>query len=236
MMPQLYQTCLQKYLTHSQYVAIDRTQWRKNNLFMAGIISHKRALPIYWNLLEKKGCSNLAEQQALLRPVLKLLKGYKVVIIGDREFRGVALANWLSQQKVGFVFRQKKDTYVQLPNCDYQQLKSLEIKPGMKWYLPNVKLTKDKELSTGAIAYTITSLQGAKIKQTQKQKYVNRLQEKQRNAHRHSNFWVGLYGYAWLISWHFCSHLAQRWMELHLHKYPNYHRGLRAMTLIESTF
>ncbi|MBF2020945.1 MAG: hypothetical protein IGR93_12775 [Hydrococcus sp. C42_A2020_068] len=31
----------------------------------------------------------LAEQQALIRPVIKLLKCYKFVVLGDREFHSV---------------------------------------------------------------------------------------------------------------------------------------------------
>ncbi len=44
-----------------------------------------------------------------------------------------------------------------------------------------------------AIAYTITSLQGLKIKELGQQKYINRLQEVGRVCKRHSNFWIGQY-------------------------------------------
>jgi hypothetical protein len=33
-----------------------------------------------------------AEQQQVLRPVIRLLKKYKLVIIGDREFHSIELA------------------------------------------------------------------------------------------------------------------------------------------------
>jgi hypothetical protein len=33
---------------------------------------------VYWQFLEKRGASNLAEQQALLRPIFKLLKQYEM--------------------------------------------------------------------------------------------------------------------------------------------------------------
>lgn len=67
------------------YLAIDRTQWSDKNLFMIAVIIGKRAMPIYWQFLEKKGASNLVEQQALLRPVFKLLKNYKLVSIGKEN-------------------------------------------------------------------------------------------------------------------------------------------------------
>jgi hypothetical protein len=56
----------------------------------------------------QKGSSNLREQKALLCPVLRLLKGYYVIILGDREFRSVRLAHWLDAQGVYFALRQKK--------------------------------------------------------------------------------------------------------------------------------
>ncbi|NJK58897.1 MAG: hypothetical protein HC939_24455, partial [Pleurocapsa sp. SU_5_0] len=59
-------------------ITIDRTQWKANNISMASIIWKKRALPIYWLLLSKKGSSNFYEQVATIRPVLKLLKEYNL--------------------------------------------------------------------------------------------------------------------------------------------------------------
>ena len=134
------------------FVAIDRTQWREQNLFTVSWVLEKRALPVYWRLLSKRGSSNLAEQKALLRPVLKLLKGYEVVILGDREFRSVKLANWLDEQGVYFALRQKKSTYIQQAGEDYQRLDSLGLAPGMKLYLTGVKVTKQKGFGNFDIA------------------------------------------------------------------------------------
>ena len=64
-------------------IAMDRTQWKENNVLMVSVIYQKRAWPIYWCLLEKDGSSNLEEQQKVLRPVIRLLKKYKLVIIGE---------------------------------------------------------------------------------------------------------------------------------------------------------
>lgn len=91
-------------------IALDRTQWKENNVLMVSVIYQKRAWPIYWYLLEKDGCSNFQEQQKVLRPVIRLLKNYKIVIIGDREFHSIELAEWLHRKNLSFVFRQKKDT------------------------------------------------------------------------------------------------------------------------------
>ncbi len=32
-----------------------RTQWQDKNIFMISVVWHRHALPIYWNVLEKKG-------------------------------------------------------------------------------------------------------------------------------------------------------------------------------------
>lgn len=91
-------------------IVLDRTQWKANNVLMVSVVYRKRALPIVWLLLEKDGSSNLAEQQKVLRPVIQLLKKYKLVIIGDREFHSVELARWLQGKSISFVFRQKHNT------------------------------------------------------------------------------------------------------------------------------
>lgn len=90
-------------------VALDRTQWKEYNVLMVSAIYQKRAFPIFGTLLDKQGASNLAEQQQVLRPVIRLLKKYKLVIIGDREFHSIELAQWLHRQHLSFVLRQKRN-------------------------------------------------------------------------------------------------------------------------------
>ena len=45
------------------YIAIDRTNWGQINLLVVSLIIDKRAIPIYANLLNKLGSSNLEEQK-----------------------------------------------------------------------------------------------------------------------------------------------------------------------------
>lgn len=131
-----------KKKAYSLLVAIDRTQWRDKNLFVVSLIWDKRALPVSWILLSKKGSSNLGEQQKLLRPVLRLLKGYRFILLGDREFRSIQLADWLNKKGVAFALRQKAGTYIRQQGQDYQTLSSLGLAPGMKIFLTGVNLTK----------------------------------------------------------------------------------------------
>jgi hypothetical protein len=125
-------------------LAIDRTQWRDQNLFVISLIEERRAIPVYWLLLSKQGCSNLREQQALIRPVLKLFKGYLILVLGDREFHSVKLANWLQSKGINFVLRQKQATYIRQENQPYQRLNALGLVPGVKIFLPEIQATKQK--------------------------------------------------------------------------------------------
>ena len=123
-----------------------------HNLFVVSVIWHKRALPIYWRFLTHTGSSNLATQQALLRPVLRLLKGYEIVIVGDREFRSVELAYWLKQKKVYFALRQKQGNYIKRKEQEYQKLSELGLAPGMKLFFTGIKFTKKKGFGQFSLA------------------------------------------------------------------------------------
>lgn len=130
------------------YLVIDRSQWRARNLLMVSMVFERRAIPIYFILLPKKGNSNLQQQKQVLEPALKLLKDYKIVVLGDREFCGVELARWLSQQeKVYLSLRLKKNEYVELEAQIWFQLSDLGLEPGMSCYYQGIRVTKTKGFS-----------------------------------------------------------------------------------------
>lgn len=126
------------------YLAMDRTQWKDHNILMIAIVIDRRAMPIYWEFLDKKGCSNLAEQQQVLRPVFALFAEYQICLLGDREFRGVHLAAWLTQRKIKYVFRIKGDTWVETKNGQLSLVNKLECKSGTRYFHESIKLTKVK--------------------------------------------------------------------------------------------
>jgi hypothetical protein len=135
-----------RHLGHLLLV-IDRTDWKGRNLFVASVICGKRALPVYWILLDKKGSSNLGEQKKFLKPVLKLLKSYPVVVIGDREFQSVQLGKWLDEKGIAFILRQKKGTSLLLSGEDkYQPLKALDIQPGTEQFFSGIYYTDSHKL------------------------------------------------------------------------------------------
>lgn len=287
-------------------LAIDRTQWRDENVFMISLIDDKRAIPIYWEILTKRGCSNLGEQKALIRPLLRLFKDYRLLLLGDREFHSIKLANWLHSKRIDFVLRQKQGTYIRSENKPYQRLEMLGLVPGVSFFLKDIQATKQqgfarlnlagyyprkyrgklqpqgwylltnlthlkaavkafkqrsgieamfKDCKTGgynlesthttsnrllslilliAIAYSCAFLVGRKIRGIGLQKYIGRLQELKRIYRRHSTFWLGLYGYLWVGTMELWQDLALALIRLKPGKLPNFQRGLRAMSLIQS--
>ena len=114
---------------------------------MISLIEDKRAVPVYWIILAKKGCSNLQEQKALICPVLQMFKGYRLLLLGDREFHSIKLANWLHSKQINFVLRQKKSTYIRQTNHPYQRLESLGLVPGVSFLLSDIQVTKQTGFS-----------------------------------------------------------------------------------------
>ena len=73
------------------YVAIDRTNWSRINLFMVSVIWDKRAFPIYFKLLPKLGSSNIDEQQKILSQVMPIFQNYKIYRICRQKFFGLMM-------------------------------------------------------------------------------------------------------------------------------------------------
>lgn len=286
-------------------IAIDRTHWKENNVLMVSAIYQKRAFPIFWTLLEKKGACNLAEQKQVLRPVVRLLNKYKLVVVGDREFHSIELAQWLDRQQVSFVLRQKGNTTFREKRQKFQALSSIQIQPGIRIFYHHISLTQKKgfnrfnlaalwkrkykgkqekepwylltnlpeltsaihiykqrygieamfkDCKTGgynlegakttpdrliklilliALAMTSAWLHGQRTQLQGQQEYVCRPTETGRTRRRHSNFWIGLYGESWLVSFHQCQLWVEEMLSLIANKKSFYQRGLRAISLID---
>lgn len=87
-----------------------------------------------------------------------------------------------------------------------------------------------------SVAYTISTFSGQKIKNKGMQQDLGRVKEAKRIFARHSNFYIGLYGYNWL-NFHFqLSELITQLMILSPNKSSFYQRGQKAMILIMSAF
>lgn len=86
------------------------------------------------------------------------------------------------------------------------------------------------------LAYTSSIMSGEKIKNKGVVKYVGRVKEKRRTQRRHSSFYIGMHGYAWVESLTLFNEQTAQLMSLSPHKRPYYQRGRRAEMLIRFTF
>jgi hypothetical protein len=98
-------------------------------------------------LLDKQGASNLAEQQQVLRPVIRLVKKYKLVIIGEREFHSIELAQGLHSQHLSFVLRQKSNTTFREKKQPFPILNSIPVQPGIHLFYLQINSTQNKGFS-----------------------------------------------------------------------------------------
>ncbi len=77
-----------------------------------------------------------------MRPVIRILKKYKLVVVGDREFQSIELANSLQEQNVSFVLCQKQNTTFRQKRREFQPLSSIPIHPGIRQFTTNINLTQ----------------------------------------------------------------------------------------------
>ncbi|CAN5766478.1 hypothetical protein BH23CYA1_BH23CYA1_03300 [soil metagenome] len=126
------------------YIAIDRTTWGHINLLMVSLVWRKRGIPICWQRLETLGNSHLKAQKKVLRKALHALLGYKVVVLGDREFCSVDLARWLGEQAAYFCLRQKKSTHIQPDGETWIALSQLGLSPGTHCFFNQITVAESK--------------------------------------------------------------------------------------------
>lgn len=144
---------LEIYFPLNQVVdlVIDRTNWGCTNLLMISVVWDKRSIPIYFELLDKLGSSNFEEQEAIFKKALPIFKNYKTVVLGDREFCSLKLANWLTEQKVYFCLRIKKNAFIEIEPEIWLQLKDSGLSPGVSFFYQGIKYTR----TTGFISFNL---------------------------------------------------------------------------------
>ena len=117
---------------------------------MISLAWKERAIPLYWKILTHKGASNLTEEKAVIRPVIKLLKCQKITITADRQFHSIFRSHWLKKyqkQDVYFVFIQKKSTIIKRGK-KYCKLSELKVNIGENKLFFNKKITKVLKVRT----------------------------------------------------------------------------------------
>lgn len=97
------------------YLAIDRTNWQWGkadiNILTLAIVFKGTAIPIYWELLDKKGNSGTPERIALIQKFVdRFGKECIAGILADREFIGGDWFKWLLDKKIPFYIRIRNNT------------------------------------------------------------------------------------------------------------------------------
>lgn len=96
------------------YLTIDRTNWKWGdadiNILTLAIAFKGIAIPIYWELLDKRGNSDTPERIALLKKFIRNFgKDCIAGVLADREFVGKDWFGWLLKEKIIFYIRIKKN-------------------------------------------------------------------------------------------------------------------------------
>jgi hypothetical protein len=131
-------------------VAIDRTQWKQHNVFMASVIWGTHALPLYFEQIDHRGNSALVCQKRLIKQALRLLKSkkYPVLILGDREFHSPKLADWLVSRNIFFCLRQRKSLYFKTRlEAEYETVGSQGFQPVNPASIPKCSVIKKMALA-----------------------------------------------------------------------------------------
>jgi hypothetical protein len=126
-------------------LVMDRTdlgqQW---SILLLGVAYRKRLLPLSWRILPFGGTS-ASVQISLLRQVQPYLpSGARVHYYGDCEFRAVDVQQCCRDYGWHWQVGLKGDTYVQLSEGEWRQLRSLPLARGQQHYWQQVYLTQQK--------------------------------------------------------------------------------------------
>lgn len=127
-------------------LVMDRTDLgQEQSILVVGVAYHKRLLPLAWRLLPFGGTG--AEVQCRLlrqvQPYLPPLSHVRIHYYADCEFRATAVQRFCRQHHWHWQVGIKSDTYVQLPDERWQQLRALGVCQGQRRYWQQVRLTKD---------------------------------------------------------------------------------------------
>jgi len=112
------------------YVIIDRTNWywgkQKINVFTLAIAYEGLAIPIFWKLLAKAGCSHFKEQRQLINRFINCFGSGQILgILADREFSSGHLLRWLNKKKLPFYIRIKEGSRVCIKSKKWLKAKAL---------------------------------------------------------------------------------------------------------------
>jgi len=98
-------------------IAIDRTEWQLGkswvNVLMLSISCRQMAIPLFWTVLETKGCCDDAEKQAIIEQFGKEFPADQIRFVSaDREFASKDWLKYLVDRQIGFRLRIKANARI----------------------------------------------------------------------------------------------------------------------------
>ena len=98
-------------------LALDRTEWQlgKNwvNVLMLSVSYGRFAIPLFWAVMEEKGCCSDEEKQALIGQFLEEFTIDQIRFVSaDREFASVKWLQYLVERKISFRLRIKANARI----------------------------------------------------------------------------------------------------------------------------
>ncbi len=135
---------------------MDRTDWEKRlkyiNILSVAVSYKGRALPVFWIVFGRKGCSSFTQWKQVLTPVIERvqqiswLSDKPIHVIADREFASPKLAEWLNTvYTVTVTLRIKASMYLAGEDTPEVKVASLirKMKKGSRHILYHQVLTRD---------------------------------------------------------------------------------------------
>ena len=117
---------------------IDRTEWKEINIFFLCVEYQGVGIPILWECLDKKGCTNTLERIDLLQDYLNIFGKESInYLTADREFIGRDWFNWLNSQGIKFLIRIKSN-FILKNDFSYKK----KVKGIFRYYSAKTKILK----------------------------------------------------------------------------------------------
>lgn len=93
-------------------IAIDRTEWQLGkqwvNVLMLSVAYKGVAIPLFWTVLDEKGCSDNVERREILQKFIDEFEAKSIrFVTADREFCSKDWLEYLVEQKIAFRLRIK---------------------------------------------------------------------------------------------------------------------------------
>ena len=93
-------------------LALDRTEWKYGkvwvNILTLSVVVGNTAIPLFWQTLNRKGNSTLAEKRAIIDRYVEVFGVENIAYFcADREFDGLEFVKYLDERRVPFRLRVK---------------------------------------------------------------------------------------------------------------------------------